>query len=256
MGLVSLYFFNLGIFNDFFYWTVTFNLTTFAQMGRKYATFNEIIKVGFVFAPAFLYLIFNLKKQRQAFLLAVFVSGTLLFAYARFDLIHLQPVLPFIAIASALFVGKLLKPLRANLIIIYILIAIIPLFKHYGRLRGDTTRFLGQKENTLAAQIIDLTQDGDPILALATTPHIYKMTHTRPAGNIFVFNFPWFLVETDARIAAAIKNDPPKLVIRDKTATTSNINLYEYMPEIAKFVDQNYELAVKIETIEILLPKK
>lgn len=252
MGLVSLYFLNLGIFNDFFYWTVTFNLTIFKEMGRKYATFNELIKISYVFLPAFLYIFLNFKKQKNAFLLGLFTLGSLIFAYARFDLVHLQPVLPFIVIGTALLIEKL--PFKNYLIIFYILISLYPVLNYTAKITGDDIVFFGSQEELLTEEVRKYTDEGEPILALATTPHIYYLTKTRPSGNIFVFNFPWFLVEAEKRIAGEVIIDPPKVVIRDKTATTSSMNLYEYMPNLDEFVEQNYTLDSKIGNIEVLLP--
>lgn len=253
MGLVSLYFLNLGVFNDFFYWTVTFNLTTFAQMGRKYATFNEIVKVLYVFLPAFIYIFMDYKKSKNILLLGLFTFSSLIFAYARFDLVHLQPVLPFVVIAIALFLEKL--PFKKTLVAAYLIVSLYPVANYTSKVSGQEVKFFGKIENELTAKIRTYVKQGEPILALGTTPHIYYLTKTRPAGDIFVFNFPWFLVESENRISKEILSDPPKLVVRDSSATTGGLNLLQYMPEINQFVEQNYSIQDKIGDIEILLPK-
>ena len=70
-----IYVLSKGVFDDFFYWTITFNLTTFAKMGRKYATLGQLVKIAILYLPAFIILSYYLlKKSRTQILLLLYWS--------------------------------------------------------------------------------------------------------------------------------------------------------------------------------------
>ena len=60
-----IYILSIGVWQDFIYWTVTFNLTTFAQMGRKYPVFSGFIGALPVFGLAGIAAIFHYYKQKS-----------------------------------------------------------------------------------------------------------------------------------------------------------------------------------------------
>lgn len=251
-----LYIVNIGAWNEFFYWTVTFNLTTFAEMGRKYATLNELIKIAVIFSPAIIYSIYLLYRKSQMAVYSTFLLGSLIFAYARFDFVHLQPALPFVAILSAIFISKFPDFLKNNLLILYILCSSLILYNYHQALKSNETRFFGETEYALASTIDKYTEEGDPIFAMATTPHIYFLTKTRPSGNNFVFQFHWFMKEAESDILTGLINDSPKVVIRDSNAQVAGVNLVSAMPQINMFIEKNYRIVDKIGDIEILTPNE
>src|SRR3989344_2699962 len=99
------YFYFLGALKDFWFWTVWFNLTTFAKYGRKGATFSGLIRILFIFSP--LLLTKYLDNKRLIMILLIFIFGSLASASSRFDFVHFQPSLPFVAITAALILAKL-----------------------------------------------------------------------------------------------------------------------------------------------------
>ena len=251
------YILKLGIWQDFFYWTVTFNLTTFAQMGRKYPRLLDLIKSLPVFGSAFFALIWLFKKKRKNFIwLGSFLIGSLFFAYARFDFIHLQPALPFALLALVLLIkdwpARILKPAM----VLFIAASFIFVTPFYKGMSKDTVLFYSNKEKQLAAKLLSIVVPGHTIFALATTPHIYQMTNTLPPGRVFVFQFPWFMVEAEEKVLEGLRDNPPKVIIAEPQATTGGIKLVSYMPQIDNFVKRNYERVDKIGQIEILLPKE
>jgi len=247
---------NIEALPDFIFWTATFNLTTFAQMGRKFPAVGQLARISGIFGFAvFSWLVLLQKKSsNEAILLGIFFLGSLFFAYARFDFIHLQPALPFAILLMVMFIDryKLLSFFAFPLYLIYALIILIPFYK--GSLGGGTL-FFGEKEAKVAEVVRLNANAGDSIFALATTPHIYQLTNTRPAGDIFVFQFPWFMTVAEQRILNGLKNDPPRVVIRDKNATTAGQKLVEFMPRVERFIDEHYTVDVTIDEIEVLLPK-
>ena len=103
--LMIFYFIKIDVFPDFWYWTVIYNLTTFSQFGKKYPDTPGLLRIVGVFGMSLFSLSF--KKKRLVFWIFLFLLGGLASAYARFDFVHFQPVLPFLAIATVLSVDSM-----------------------------------------------------------------------------------------------------------------------------------------------------
>jgi len=254
VSIMLFYFLFNNLFSDFLYWTVTFNLTTFSEMGRKFATRNEFIKFIFIFGPSLFYGAF-LAVKRKKLALSIFFTGSLMFAYARFDFIHLQPALPFAAIMFALLVSKIKGEAKHFVLVAYVISSSLILAPNLNAQKGRDIRFFGKLEEELVGYTKANTEKGDSIFTMGTSPHLYFLTETRPPGNVFVFQFPWFMKETESKILEGIVDDNPKLVLRDNSATTGGVNLVLHMPSINRYLEENYEKIDQIDSIEILRPK-
>ena len=252
---LALYITNLGIWRDFIFWTITFNMTTFGQMGRKYGTLSQIIRVLGVYGFSLL-VYFEKKFRKDALLIGIFLIGSLGSIYARFDFVHLQPSLPFAALLSTgaviwLFRKKYLK----YLIVVYILASIFLQLRFFQGFMGNKVFFFGDSEKKIVAEIQKLSVPNDKIFAFGTLPHIYQMADRLPPGKVFVFQFPWFMIEAENKILTGIISDPPVVVIRDPEAKVEGKNLISFMPNINDYINKNYKIINKIDGIEIMVKK-
>jgi len=254
-SLLFLYIANLGIWKDFIFWTVTFNMTTFAEMGRKYGTLSEWGRVIGVYGFS-LFAVLNKRLKEETFLIGIFLVGSLASIFARFDFVHLQPSLPFVALLSAFSVIWLFKKKYLRILIaVYALASIFLLSQFYKGRLGDNVYFFGDKEVKVVAEIQKLSRPDEKIFTLGTLPHIYYMADRLPSGEIFVFQFPWFMTHAENRILDGIVNDPPAVIIRDLTAEVEGLMLVSYMPKISEHIDRNYKVVNKVEEIEIMVAK-
>ncbi|KKR38360.1 MAG: hypothetical protein UT72_C0020G0007 [Candidatus Woesebacteria bacterium GW2011_GWB1_40_101] len=243
------YVLKLGVWDDFVYWTLTFNLTTFADFGRKYPEMTLLLRTIFVFLPALL-------VWRKNFLNFVFLIGSLVFVYARFDFVHLQPALPFAVMGTVYAFDFVWTTYEKKILILpYFLGTILILFKFYQGYIGNRIFFFGEEEKAIVNKVVSLSRPTDKVFAFGTPQHLYQTARRLPPGNIFVFQFPWFMMEAEGRVFSGILNDPPKVVVRDKLAEVDGKNLMEYMPNIVKYIDQNYKVIDKVGNSEILVPK-
>src|SRR3989338_4477724 len=122
--LMVLYFIWMGIFPDFWYWTVTFNLTVYASSGTQIPTsFGFISRVLMVYIASlsgYLY-----KEKRLKIILLLFMIGSLIGAFDRANFVHFQPSLPFAILATSLGFYSLSKVNFGFIIIgIYLLITV------------------------------------------------------------------------------------------------------------------------------------
>lgn len=254
VGLMIAYFFGIGVLRDFWYWTVTFNLTTYAKFGRGAGpTLAHLTRVLVVFGSSFL--IITKIKFREAQILLMFLVGALMGLSTRFDFVHFQPALPFALIAFVYSFLMLKKLFAWGATLIYCLVLIWWQVIFYKGHIGD--RIISFDSNTLelAAKIRNYTHQGEKIFVLGAAPQLYQMTNTLPAGDIFVFQFPWFLQVAGVRILDGIKTDKPKIVVSNRKAAVENHRITDFVLDINQYILDNYEKIDNVGDTEILRKK-
>ena len=215
VSLVTTYLIGIGVFKDFWYWTVTFNLTTYAQAGRgESPSLAHFTRVLLVFGLALL--VIKKIKLKEARIVLIFLIGALLGLSTRFNFVHLQPALPFAILATVYGLEGLGKLKRLGVLSLYGLITIWWLIIFYKGHLGDRIISFDSATYKLADKIRDYTAPGEKIFVYGAAPHLYQMTKTIPAGNIFVFQFPWFLEVAKARILEGIIKDKPNIIVSDR----------------------------------------
>lgn len=255
--LMCMYFVSIGVWNDFWYWTVIFNLTIFSELGRKYASYGELVRSFIVFGVSILssILIFKRNKvDKDIILVGIFMLATLMFAYARFDYVHLQPALPFAIILITYAFTRFEK--KKIYFTAYFILSFLVVFQPIKSNIGTKTHFFTDFEKALVSEISKYASQNDSVFAMATTPHIYYMSNTHPPGNVFVFHFDWFMRIAEPKILNGIRIDPPKVILRDKEASVSDRNLVEYMPRIEEYINSRYTIVNKIGSVEVLIPNE
>jgi hypothetical protein len=257
--LVILHFYKLGIFNDFFYWTITFNLTTFAKMGKTYPTIFDLLKLLPIFGVSFFSILYLTIKHKAKYiiLISTFLVGTLFFAYARFDFIHLQPALPYSILVFVLFLHNFKNRLFIPMIIMYMAVSFyifLPNFRFYNK-PGSSPMFNDPETLDLINKVNKYRNNSNTIFASGTYPHIYYLTRTMPPGKIASFQFPWFMKIAEKRVLQGIIDDPPQLIISDKTSSVGGYVLSEYMKDINNYIDSNYKIIDRVNNIEIFVIK-
>jgi hypothetical protein len=187
--------------------------------------------------------------------LGAFFLGSLVFAYARFDFIHLQPALPFAILIIIFTIIKL--PRRVRLFFVgFLVITAMYFVPPFYRVNTNTkVLFFGELERRISEKVSERVGPGESVFAFATMPHLYQMTNTLPPGKVFVFQFPWFMLEAEEIVLSGIIRDPPKVVVRDKRATTGGENLIFHMQKIQSLIDEKYMVVDIIGETEILIRK-
>lgn len=253
--LMLAYFLMIGVLNDFWYWTVLFNLSVYAQTGRGTApTIAHLLRVSFVFGSSFL--IFLRIRERESQIIAIFIIGALFGLSTRFDFVHFQPALPFAILATLYWIDKLWsRKIVKGYIVIYILIAVWWSSSFYRGFMGEKIYFFDFATKEIANKIIQNTNTGDRIFVFGAAPHLYQMSKTLPAGDIFVFQFPWFYKVAQERILEGIKKDKPNIIVADRTVKIEEIPITEFGNEIDRYILENYEKIDNVGTTEILRKK-
>ncbi len=232
------YFYLRGVFGDLFFWTVTFNLTTFAKEGSKAPFLSGLIRVIWIYLPVAV--IFVLKDKIFVLLMAVFLIGSLSGDLSRFDLVHFQPSLPFVVITTTILVFQMIKMLATKIYLsIYVLVAVIWLITFFKGHISDKVFFFDNQTQAISQVIRNNSIPGEEIFILGPVPHLYQMTATIPVGRIFVFQFPWFLQESEDRFLEALENGKPNLIVRDNSVIIEGRPITKFAAKLNEYIDKN-----------------
>jgi len=254
--LMVIYFWSLGAFGDFWYWTVIYNLTVFSKYGGQAATTSQLLRFVFVYGLSLVALV-NAKLRKTTFWLFVFILGGLASVLARFDFVHLQPSLPFVAIASVAGVGFLLSKAKLRLVLpLYLLAAVYLLSVFYKSHIGNKTLFFDEGTLRIADKVRELTTPGEKIFVYAAPAHLYQLTETLPAGDVLVMHFPWFFRVTQRRILEGLIKDKPRVIVSDPKVIIQGQSIVESSSNIFAYLLENYQLTDKIGSTEILIRKE
>lgn len=253
-SLMVTYFFIINDLKEFFYWTVIFNLTTFAQYGRKLPTITGLIRIAGIYSPVvFLPL---LKNPKLVITILVFILGSLSGDLARFDFVHFQTSLPFLVILSAGVFFKIINHslLRWFLIAYAFMLSVWSVIFYQGHL-GSKTMFFDLTTYQISDKIKHYSRPGEEIFILGPVPHLYQMSQTVPAGRIFVFQFPWFLRVTQNKFLLALMNNPPALIVNDRSVLIEGNPITGYASELEDYINLNYTIIDKVGSTEFLKKK-
>ena len=253
VGGMLIYLTSEGVIKDFWYWTVVFNLTVYREYGRGVApTLAHFTRVALVFGTAFFILLKI--KERQSQILGIFIIGTLFGLSTRFDFVHFQPALPFAILATVYTLGRLEWWWRLG-VLGYILVAVWWLIIFYKGHLNNKVFFFDDTTKTIALKIQLYTKPGEKIFIFGSVPHLYQMSNRLPAGDIFVFQFPWFLKVAEERVLEGIKRDNPEIVVADFTVEIEGQKLMHFAKEINQYILKNYHPFDQVGSTTILRRK-
>lgn len=250
--LVAIYLINIGVMNDFIYWTIIFNLTVYAQSGTKAPP-----SIAFITREALVYItslltLFNWRK-REVQILFIFLLGSLLGAFERADFVHLQPSLPFAVLATIYGLNLLWgKRLIKLIFLMYCLIVIWWLNIFYKGHLSNNVLFFDPSTREIAAKIRQYTHLGEKIFVFGAAPHLYQMSDTLPAGDIFVYQLPWFLKVSEQRILEGLVKDKPNIIVSDRTITIEGAKIIDFAKDLDQYIMQNYQKIDSVGTADIL----
>lgn len=255
IALMVLYLTSIGVLKDFWYWTIVFNLTTFAKFGTSIpSSVGFVTRVVLVYSLSILAL-FN-KDKRLVQILLIFLAGSLIGVFDRADFVHFQPSLPFALLATVYGLGRLGDLGKIRVIGIgYMPIMIWWLIIFYQGHLSNKVFFFDETTKAVTSKIEQYTKPGEKIFIFGAVPHLYQMSNTLPAGDIFVFQFPWFLKVSESRILKGIERDKPKIIVSDKTVKIEGQAITDYAREINEYIERNYQRIDNIGNTEILKRK-
>lgn len=249
--LMILYFAHKGVLVDFWYWTIVFNLTVYASFGTQIpASIAFVTRVFVVYAVSFLVLIY--KEKRAKVILILFLVGSLVGVFDRANFVHFQPSLPFAVLGTVLGFNSLSKKKVMLLLGFYLMIVVWWQNIFYKGHLSNKVFFFDEGIYALANKIKEFTSPGDKIFVFGAAPHLYQMADRLPAGDVFVFQFPWFLKVAEDRILQGLISDQPQIIISDRTVVIEGQKITDYAKKLDQYIQKNYQQIDRVGTTDIL----
>lgn len=263
VSLMFIYIIKIGVFSHFFYWTVIFNLTTFAAFGTQIPKdFGFILRIFVVYGVSLLGFLHRDKQLKIP--LTLFFIGSLVGAFDRANFVHSQQSLPFAALLTTLGFYSI-KNLKFNFLFgkkkllilmgIYLTVTVWWQYNFYKGHLSDKVFFFDKETYAISDKIRQYTKEGDRIFIYGAAPHLYQMSKTLPAGDIFVFQFPWFLMVAEQRILEGIIKDKVEIIIYDRTVSIDGQQITDFAKSINDYINENYEKIDNSGNTEILKRK-
>ncbi|MBI2600884.1 glycosyltransferase family 39 protein [Candidatus Daviesbacteria bacterium] len=251
-GLMAAYYVKQNTFYEFWYWTIIFNLTVYSKIGLHVdRPLGYFTRVGLVFGSSVFALLS--KKKREVGLLMVFLLGSLFGAFDRLDFVHLQPALPFAIIATAMGFEAIFKRKLINVfIMLYCFVTVWWLGVFYKGHISDRVLFFDSQTKTISEIVKKNIKPKERIFVFGAAPHLYQMSNSLPAGDIFVFPFPWFTIVSEDRILEGLKKDTPNIVVYDSSPKFNNLKITKYMSKINEYILKNYRPAESVGSVQIM----
>lgn len=243
------------IFEDFWYWTVTFNFEVYAKMGRKLPTLNQVARVFIYWLPA-AYWTFKNRERKESVLLGIFAIFSLATAVSRFELVHLQPSLPFAVILLTAILSSVKFNLRLFYIFVLVLATVILSLRFYRANLGKSIYFFDSTTLETSVKVKELTDPKDKIFVLGAQPTIYFLSERLPGGNTFTVNLPWNMKVAQDKILEGLLMDMPKVAVRDSTAEIDGKSVLEFSAKLNNFIEEHYEETERIGSNEIFILKE
>lgn len=249
--LMILYFAKIGVLGDLWYWTVVFNLTIYASTGTQIPqSIGFITRALFIYGASLLSLFYQDRQTKVILLL--FLIGSLAGAFDRANFVHFQPSLPFALLGSVLGFYSLPKKSFFLLAGFYLVVAGWWQNIFYKGHLSNTVLFFDESTYALVHKIKKVTKPGDKIFVFGAAPHLYQMSGTLPAGDIFVFQFPWFLQVAGERVLDGIKKDQPNIIVTDRSVEIEGEKITDFAKDIDQYIQDNYRKIDSLKTAEIL----
>ncbi len=244
-----------GMLPSFINWAVKFGIFILpnAQGQIQLPDLKSLVISVFPFLM-FIPLIWKTGKKNLNLLLWTFAGS--LGAYPRFEYFHIQPALPFLAIASALTLtssknNKLIK----IFVILYILGSIYLFANFFMRNWGEGTRFFETNVSDVTGYVKSNSKPGDAIFVMNWWDSIYPLTGTLPATAPWVPQLSWYqeVSGIQEKEVEDLKISKPKLILLQEYSGTG---LASYKPQkVYDYVIANYRLKEKVDGIDVLIPK-
>lgn len=256
IALMLIYLAYIGVLSDFWYWTVIFNLTVYASSGtqtpKSLGFITRVVVVYGAGLTGFLY-----KNSRVKLLLLIFLVGSLIGTFDRANFVHFQPSLPFAVLLTALGLYELSKRKLAFVLIgLYLTIAVWWQSIFYRGHISNHIFFFDNSTYDLANKIMEYTKPQEKIFVFGSAPHLYQMSNTLPAGNIFVFQFPWFLKVSEAQIIEGIRSDKPDIIVSDRSVEIEGKKIVDFAKNLDQYIQDNYLKIDQVGNAEILRRKR
>lgn len=223
----------LGILGDYYNWAVKFGILYLPNTVGQ-ISFPSLKQLVFALFP-FLVAVLSTEYMILSFMI-VGAFGT----YPRWELFHLQPALPFLAIVISVFMfskkSKAIKVFVGTFLVGFMVIGIY-------RNLGNNTRFFESDVLNVSSKTLELKYKN--IYVVNYWDNVYALTNTIPATKPLIPYIPWYLNYQNSKetILIDLKVKVPEVIIIGERDII--------FPELYEFVDRFYTCDIVEKRVEL-----
>lgn len=223
----------LGILDDYYNWAIKFGILYLPHAVGQ-VSFPSLKQFVFALSP-FLVAVLSTEYIVLSFMI-VGAFGT----YPRWELFHLQPALPFLAIVISVFMfskkSKAIKVFVGTFLVGFIFIGIY-------RNLGNNTRFFESDVLNVSSKTLELKYKN--IYVVNYWDNVYALTNTIPATKPLIPYIPWYLNYQNSKetILIDLKVKVPEAIIIGERDII--------FPELYEFVDRFYTCDIVEKRVEL-----
>lgn len=233
-GVFVMVLYSLGILDDYYNWAIEFGILYLPNAVGQ-ISFPNLKQLIFSFSP-FLVLLFT-----NNLLLTVFAIVGMMGVYPRFELFHIQPSLPFLAVATSTIIMSQRKTVVKLSIGLFTL-----LFLGLGTYRqvGTNTRFLESDVEKVVIKINSHQPRIDSLYVINYWDNLYALTNTKPPKPLIPY-IPWYLDYGDNKVTIinGLKTSIPDVIVIGERD--------ENFSELYQFVDKFYSCNIVDKKVEL-----
>jgi len=246
-----------GILPAFINWAINFGIFILPKASGQ-IQLPDLKALTVTVFPFLIFIPLILKTDRKNINLLVWAAAGALGAYPRFEYFHIQPAVPYLALATGIFFSNnFLKDKLIKIFLVFYILGSLYLFGgFFMRNFNEGTRFYEQDVQDVVSYVDSSTNSSDKIFIMNWWDNVYALSDRLPAINPWVPQLSWYteLPEIQDKMVKDLESSKPKLII---LYPYSDSGLSAYIPQkVYDYVMQNYKLREKVDNIEILVPKK
>lgn len=244
MSFVGIYYYQLGVWPDFWFWTVTHNLTGYISLEGRMPGIGELTRFLLLVIPA----IFGLQKFGKLLWPAgLFILASLIYLVPRFGLIHAQVALPLLIFLLSRK-PKLYWPILG--------LSLLLMTRIFAKEIPGKILFY-DKPSIITANYVEMNVDRTKsIYVYGVNDNIYHLTNTLPPNKTWVELLRGNIIPgVEEQLIKTLKIDPPQFVLVDRQATIDNMSISEFTPEIWRYLQINFFPKEKLSNgVEVWYP--
>ncbi len=234
MATILFWLYKIGVFKDFWFWTVSHNLQGYTRLEGRWPVFGELARFLSLVIPALL-----LQKSKNVFHY-FYLFASLFYVFPRFGLIHAQITLPIL-------IYTISRKLSPSVAIVLLTLGVFFTFRVLVKDTPGKIYFYDQSTQNTVNYVKENAKFGRPIYVYGVNDNIYHLTQTLPPQKTWIELLRGNIVPgVEDTIISTLKSDPPQFVLVDLQASIDGQKIQEFTPLIYTYLQNNFSKRVSL----------
>lgn len=235
MSISMIHFFRIGVFRDFWFWTISHNLQGYSSLEGRWPVFGESARLLSLVIP-----VIFLRKSKNIFHY-FYLFASLFYIFPRFGLIHAQVALPILIY---------LISRKLSLVLSVFLLALGIFFTARVVIKDTPGKIFFYDES--AQETMEFVkahaQPDKSIYVYGVNDNVYHLTNTLPPNKTWIELLRGNIIpRVEDIIISTLKTDPPQFVLVDPQASIDDQKISEFTPLIYTYLQNHFSKRVSLE---------